>query len=154
MASSWFFILQLQAAYILEGGNKCLDSIFRLRLGTCAGYGNINLQFSWEASLLKRLLRSWRGLCYMKLRKPKRNERNKYTNKWKVKVPQRPGTTSYRRDELRCDSRNIQIKWFILSFYSKTCQVDHLHKVTTCWCWPHIGRTGKVLCSLHIRPPP
>ena len=38
--------------------------------------------------------------------------------------------------------------------YTKTCQVDHLHKVTTCWCWPHIGRTGKVLCSLHIWPPP
>jgi hypothetical protein len=29
-----------------------------------------------------------------------------------------------------------------LSKYSKTCQVDHLHKVTTCRCWPHIGRTG------------
>ena len=41
-----------------------------------------------------------------------------------------------------------------ISQYSKTCQVDHLHKVTTCWCWSHIDRTGKVLCSLHIRPPP
>jgi len=37
--------------------------------------------------------------------------------------------------------------------YSETCQVDHLHKVTTCRCWPHIGRTGEALYSLHIRPP-
>ena len=44
--------------------------------------------------------------------------------------------------------------YIYIYIYSKTCQVDHLHKVTTCWCWPHIGRTGKVLCSLHIRPPP
>jgi len=38
--------------------------------------------------------------------------------------------------------------------YSETYQVDRLHKVTTYRCWPHIGRTGEVLYSLHIRPPP
>ena len=42
----------------------------------------------------------------------------------------------------------------VKSKYSETCQVDHLHKVTTYRCWPHIGRTGEVLYSLHIRPPP
>jgi hypothetical protein len=28
--------------------------------------------------------------------------------------------------------------------YSKTCQVGHFHKLTTCLCWPHIGGTGEV----------
>ena len=58
-----------------------------------------------------------------------------------------------------CEVEWSEVKIFremcvLSSMYSKTCQVDHLHKVTTCWCWPHIGRTSKVLCSLHIRPPP
>jgi len=37
--------IQLQAAYIVEGGKKCMDSIFRLRIGTCASECNINMQF-------------------------------------------------------------------------------------------------------------
>jgi hypothetical protein len=37
--------------------------------------------------------------------------------------------------------------------YSKTCQVDHLHKMTTCRCWPNISVTGEIPFTLHIRLP-